>query len=58
MATKANIKCKVLSVSEKMEIIETVDAQPHVKCIKVAKQFSILVSTLNNIMANKKNILQ
>jgi transposase len=56
--TKTNIKCKVLSVSEKLEIIKKVDTQLHVTCTKVAEQFSIPASTLNNIIANKKNILQ
>jgi hypothetical protein len=57
MATKMNIKCMALSVSEKLEIIKKADAQPHVMCTTVAKQLSITVLE-RNILENKKNILQ
>jgi hypothetical protein len=57
MAAKTNIKCKALSVSEKLEVIKKVDAQPHVTCTKVAEQLTIPASVLNSIMAKKKNIL-
>jgi hypothetical protein len=50
MATKINIKCKALSVSEKLEIIKKADAQPYVMYTKAAEQLSITVSTLNNIV--------
>jgi hypothetical protein len=56
MATKTNVKCKALSVSEKLEGIQKVDAEPHVTCAMVVEQFNIL-SVLNNVMVNKKNIV-
>jgi hypothetical protein len=49
---------KVSSVSEKLEISKNVDAQPRVTCTKVTEQISVLLSMLNNIMVNKKNLLQ
>jgi hypothetical protein len=52
MATKTNIKCKVLPVSEKLAIIMKVDAQPLVMCTEVVKQLCMPLSKLNNIIAN------
>jgi hypothetical protein len=43
-----------LSVTEKPEVGD----QPYVTCTKVVEQFSTPVSILNNIMVNKKSILQ
>jgi hypothetical protein len=57
MATKTNVKHEALSVSEKLEIVQKVDAQPDVTCAKVLEQLSISLSVLNNIMMNKKNIV-
>jgi hypothetical protein len=45
ISTKTNIKHKMLSLSEKLEMIKKVDAQPHVTCTKVAEQLSIPMST-------------
>lgn len=58
VATKTYIKCKELSVSEKLVIINNMDAQPLVARTKLAEQLSIPVPMLNNIMANTKNVLQ
>jgi plasmid maintenance system antidote protein VapI len=58
MATKSKTEHKALSVSEKMEIIKKVDAEPQVTHTKVVKELNIPLATLNNIMANKKNIHQ
>jgi hypothetical protein len=52
MATKTNIKRELLPIPEKL------DAQPYMMHTKVAELLSIPVSMQNNIMANKKNILQ
>jgi hypothetical protein len=45
-------KTEVLAVPEKL------DAQLHMIYTKVAEQLTIPVSTQNNVMANRKNILQ
>jgi hypothetical protein len=45
LATRRIVKCKVLSASEKLDIIKK-------------EQRSILMSVLNNITSNKTDILQ
>jgi hypothetical protein len=40
-------------LSEKLDIIQMVDAEPHVTCTKFAKEHCIPM-LINNIMANKK----
>jgi hypothetical protein len=57
MVTKTNIKCMALSVPEKLEIIKKVESQSYVMQKKIMEQLRIPVSVLDNIMANKKNIL-
>jgi hypothetical protein len=55
---KTSIKHKALPVSEKLKITKKADAQPRVMCTKVTEQLSIPMSTPNNIIANKRNLLQ
>jgi hypothetical protein len=55
MASKVEIKWKALSVANKLYIIKKVDTQPHVTQISLP---DVPVLTVNNILANKNDILQ
>jgi hypothetical protein len=57
MTPNVEIKQKVLSVPNKLDIIQKMDTQPYTTN-QVSRITRIPVSTLNNIMANKNNILQ
>jgi hypothetical protein len=47
-----------LSTDDKFDIIKKMDTQLHVTLMKLAEELGIPVLTLNNIMANKTNILR
>lgn len=56
MAKQSVIKCKALSMSEKLKIIKKVDVQPY--DTKDSWQIAILVLMLKSIMANNKKLFQ
>jgi hypothetical protein len=59
MATSTmGIKCKPLSISEKLNIISKVDGTPNAPCTKTAEEPGIPVTTLHTAMYNRNKILK
>jgi hypothetical protein len=59
MATSTmGIKCKPLSVSEKLNIISKVDGTPNASRTKIAEELGIPVATLHTVMCNRNRILK
>jgi hypothetical protein len=59
MATSTmGIKCKPLSISEKLSITSKVDGTPNAPRTKIAKELGIPVKTLHTIMYNRNKILK
>jgi hypothetical protein len=59
MATSTvGIKCKPLSISEKLNIISKVDGTPNAPCTKTAEELGIPVATLHTVMYNRNKILK
>jgi hypothetical protein len=59
MATSTmGIKCKPLSVSEKLNIISKVDGTPNAPRTRIAEELRIPVTTLHTVMYNRNRILK
>jgi hypothetical protein len=59
MATSAmGIKCKPLSISEKLNIVSEVDCTPNAPHIKIAEKLCIPMATLYTIMYNRNKIVK
>jgi hypothetical protein len=59
MATSTmGIKCKSLSISEKLNIISKVDGTPNAPDTKISEELGISVTTLDTVMYNGNKILK
>jgi folate-dependent phosphoribosylglycinamide formyltransferase PurN len=59
MATsKMDTKRKLLSISEKLNIISNVDGTPNAPCTKIAEELGIPVTTFHTVMYNRNKILK
>jgi hypothetical protein len=52
------IKCKSLSISEKLNILSKVDGTPNAPHTKIAEELDIPVARLQTVMYNRNKILK